>query len=476
MGRHISVHLIKFSALYASFCTRIVMVIRKLFFLFFFFFVHIVGATSDASDCGGWMRQPSLHFPHISSDGSLYFSDKLIEIPIGSDLSLPIIVNFDNTRFNQSPYVGDGWRVALFESFVYSVDERRKHVVMPDGHRFVFLKKRDNFFVGNQGWVGKRDGDRFEIAAKCGSNGLVFERGYLSEISSGDDLAVLVRDDDGRVTSIVDGDGREVAFCRFDEGRLAELVSGKASLRMYQDVIVPDIVDRERVLEYSNSPSLLRIDVVHDGVVVSERTYERHYGRELDGLRVSRARGSLFDFSWDPKTSIVLNDGTWRYQVIEVDGSDGVERRKDGDVEVYVNNRDKGFEITKRAGQRYQRKQFYTRGMLKNKTRSIEYLDEGSELEDANWAPGITRSYDEDGILIREIDHEAKTELLRLDHGDGGYVMRLQTTAGDPLSEVTYGVGGKLISTKDYRKQLEEVFVYDSDGRIQRKEIRSLSK
>lgn len=415
--------------------------------------------------CGTGFSVPSFHFDSISRDGSLYFADQWLSIDAGEGLRVPVVANFDNTRETISPYLGKGWRLALFESHAVELSESRVAVIMPDGYRFVFVKGADGAYTGNHGWKGLVSGDRFRIGAKCGGAEIEFQKGLIKGLHLGDLKLVFDRTADGRVAAVKKvGQNRDAITVQYTAGgEFQGLVTGDGEkLSIEKELVEPDI-NEEKTASALAAPvlSLSRVSFEKMGTY---RTYTRSEKGGRSSLEIETPAGTHRHFEWDKSTKRVVSDGFWTYRTVLSGDAYDIERTSERGTERWLNNPTHGFEEELSVDGTLTRTFFAKSGPLRNllRKRDVKIGD--------TWRTVLSRFYDGEGRLIKERDEQNHVEKTVDYHGEN-VVETIRDAAGSVVQECVMNKQAQPVSVSFPTRGLKMHYVYDHEGKLSKKTI-----
>ena len=116
------------------------------------------------------------HFDGVDGKGHVCYSHQIAELDLGSDLKLPLIINFRSDRESSSTCFGKGWVLPLLESNIVQTAEDVFLMTQPDGWVRHFYRRNhgDTVLDGGPGLYSARWGGHGLDDA--GRNALMLER------------------------------------------------------------------------------------------------------------------------------------------------------------------------------------------------------------------------------------------------------------------------------------------------------------
>ena len=147
----------------------------------------LLGLAGTASGCGLDWALPRNHFEGVTSQGNVSYWEKIGEVDCGDGLVLPLHINFNSRRDGgaPSPYLGEGWMLALLESKFVQEGEDRFNMIQPDGLNNLFLRAAPggNVLNGSSGWKAEIQGDTITAWASCGWK-IVFTNEHITSMTT----------------------------------------------------------------------------------------------------------------------------------------------------------------------------------------------------------------------------------------------------------------------------------------------------
>jgi len=126
-------------------------------------------------------KLPGSHFNGVDEQGRVLYCAKIGDLEVGDNVTFPIHIMFKSNWSADSPYLGKGWRLMLFESRIERTGERSYRLWQPDGwyRDFGCSKTSDTLLNSTAGWKGEIRGDTITAWNPSGWK-LIFTKNKLS--------------------------------------------------------------------------------------------------------------------------------------------------------------------------------------------------------------------------------------------------------------------------------------------------------
>lgn len=390
--------------------------------------------------CGLDWTEPQNHFDGVDERGNLSYWEKIGDLDLGKDLKIPLVMGFNSARNTSSPYLGDGWLLALLDSNIVQIDEKRFMMVQPDGWITRFGRKQasDTTLSGQKGWAAEINGSQITVWAECGWK-LIFTNGKITSITTpqnqeltyvyaGDGVKEIDegatpvlkvnRDSTSGVVTGLTVNGKEIGIIQGQKPRIENIngqnVVGEVKQSL-QQLTFPDGLTEN--FKFAVSPKLLPT---------------------LDITGISNLRS----FTWDPATKFILQDGIWSYKIIpaEKQFSNAQISRTNltGQSEYWFDDAQNGQKITQGVDGIKHVEEFFTTGPIKGEPRKIEEIKNGIAT--------VIRSisYDEKGRVIRDIAKDSATTTFTYDDPNLTRTRIIEYKNG--IKQTTVWKDGKIVS------------------------------
>jgi YD repeat-containing protein len=326
-----------------------------------------------------------------------------------NDWELPVRVNYLAGR-PDGP-AGPGWYFPLLEGRAVQKSETWIQVDMPGGDGIHLMRKKDGTFGSEDKRYSATFADMvLDIQGPKGVK-MKFVKGFIQKLSyksdNGRDSAVEWRYDAGKLRTIEEegfGSRFAVEYSQPDGRPSSFLINGRQYPLEYGDVPVP-LATEEVVILKGLTPSMVGI-FYPDGK-------QDHFDLALtpEGEMQTKTKdvnAKELEFKWDPKTGRLKTDGSYLYSLINSgDAAAPVVARTNsaGQQEYKFFNREKGVMVTKPLTG-FAKKHYLIMAPGKSylKARKIE------ELTDKGPKEVMRRSFDESGVLLREVTPSGQTD------------------------------------------------------------------
>jgi YD repeat-containing protein len=357
----------------------------------------LLGSFSCSRGCGIDWEVPQNHFDGVNEWGYLSYWRDVGTVDLGNNLKIPLVIGFNSTR-GKSPYVGQGWILALLESSMVQVSETRFLLTQPDGIVREFWRGNgtDTVLNGQGDWKAEIAGDTITAWASCGWK-LTFDHGKITSISTPEGRELQYAYNNNGLVQEVDASGSPALLTEWNsDGTLSGLsFNGKTvSFEQKQKPEVEVIEGQNLVGRMENS---LHKVIEPDGVT---QVYDFKVDDQLEPvLKVSGDANR--SFTWDPATKKALKDGDWTYNIKQAkdpyDNAQVGRTDKDKKSEFWFKDILNGVETTVDLDGTKTIVTKFTSGLLNGRVREVQTFKNNSLISlDKN-------DYDENGKIIREL-------------------------------------------------------------------------
>jgi hypothetical protein len=377
--------------------------------------------------CGLDWKVPRGHFDGVDEKGTVSYWEKISDLDLGKGIKIPLIMGFESSSNLSSPYLGEGWTLALLDSNIVQIDDKRFIMVQPDGWTSRFGRKEttDTILSGEKGWMASINGNQITVWAKCGWK-LLYTDGKITSIETPQNQ-VLSYVYEGGIVKEIDEDGVPILKVAIDP--TTGIVSGLAfsdgkniSIAEGQKPHIENINGQNVVGEVK--PSLQKLTLANGSV---ESFKFAVTPKLLPTLNISEANNNR-SFSWEPATKLILQDGDWSYKIVpakeQFSNAQITRVNGTGQSEYWYYDHHDGQEITQSLNGVKRIKEFFTTGILKGKVRKIEQVTSAGQTTLLYAA-----SYDESGNLIRVVQGNY---LATIDKSDNTFEIR-DLASGKPI-------------------------------------------
>jgi hypothetical protein len=357
----------------------------------------LASSITNSVACGLAWETPRGHFDGVDEQGKVSYWEKIADVDLGKDIKIPLIMGFESARNSSSPYLGAGWTLALLDSSIVQIDDKRFMMVQPDGwtSRLGRKKAEDTILSGQKGWMASINGNQVTVWATCGWK-MVFTDGKITSIETPQNQ-VLSYVYEGGIVKEIDADGVPILKVSIDP--TTGIVNGlsvnnkQIGLVEGQKPSVENINGQNVVGEVKQSLQKLTFA---DG---SSETFKFAVNSKLlPTLDISGINSR--SFSWDPATQLILKDGEWSYKVLpsleQFSNAQITRQNNEGQSEYWFADGHNGREITRDINGITTTKEVFTSGFLRGRTRKIE------ETKNNSTTLIYSATYDELGHIIRE--------------------------------------------------------------------------
>ncbi len=279
------------------------------------------------ADCATTWEVPQNHFDGVDNFGYVDYWDKIAEIDIGEDKPFPIVIGFNSDRDSTSPYLGYGWVMPLFESYMVQNGENTFEIMKPTGYTSGFGRdpKKTTAIGGVKGWKGEIGSDTIKVWAPCGWS-LTYTRGKLTEIATPKGKRISVnRGLDGQVKDVV-MDGRILVRV------LKSFEDHVEGLKVQGERIAIEFGEKPRVRSVQGSNVVAGVDRSVGKITLPDgqlKTYDYSVGGTLQPtLRIGGTQIAERKMTWDAARRLITSDGQWKYDVTssEIPGYNALKR------------------------------------------------------------------------------------------------------------------------------------------------------
>jgi hypothetical protein len=289
-------------------------------------------ALQQARGCGLSLELPKLHFDGVEENGYVCYFEKLADVALDDKNVLSMTLNFNSHRQASSPYVGKGWSIPFLDSHVEPVDENGFKIFMPNGLIYDFgrIAGEENMFSGNFGWKAAIEGDTLTAWASCGWK-LVFQKGRIWEITTPQNRILSYRYNAGVATEIDARDGasnRTLVQAETDAatGTVTDLIIGSQRINISQ-------AQRPRIMTKFNQNLVIGFDQSLSQLQWPDGKKESFiFGTDKllnPTLTIAHSNQVDRDFTWDPSSGVIIQDGAWKYDVSISQGVGDISRSDD---------------------------------------------------------------------------------------------------------------------------------------------------
>jgi hypothetical protein len=412
----------------------------------------LVSLPMAAWGCGLDWSLPMAHYEGVEEHGYVAYWENLGNIDLGDGLIIPVHIGFNSHRETSSPTLGKGWIVALLESHVEPIDENCMNVIMPDGWTFVFYRNGNTeTWRGNSGWVGETNDTIFTIAAPCGWR-IKFDQGKIQEIDGARDKALTWRYNGGIATEI-DAGSRAIVQVDPDPatGAAADIVIDGKKIDI-------SMARRPQVVTKLTENLIVGFDPCLSALHWPEgRTETFGFGTNAElcpTLAIGEGGVAKWNFIWDPQTRQIKTDGTWTYNLKQVENRWHFDRiAANGQSESYESDDVRGVTREKGPDGREIITTRFPAGPLAGVVRKIE------EAQGRDTKLLYSASYFPSGAIMRDFTAPGTVREL----SEKGQLMK-ETVAGQVVYEQDDDDQGRLLHIFNPARQIEVKRTYDAQG------------
>ena len=418
-------------------------------------------ALASAQACGVQWKKPTNHFDGVNEFGNVDYFDEIGRIDLGEGIEFPLIIGFRSDWQRKSPYLGQGWIVALLDSHFVQREANAFTMISPDGYTFSFGRepKNPSILSGNRGWKGEIKGNTITVHATCGWS-LEFQNGLLTKMSTPKNQVVEIRRDrEGVAQDVVSGATRLLKVERDFQGNVVGLTLGNdgeaIKLEQVERPIVQTIAGQNVVGGKAQSIGLI------EEVDGTKKEYRYGVTEKLEPtIEVVSADGNTRKISWNPETKRILSDGDWKYEIepsAVVGHNAAIGRTNDrGGKEFWHYDLLKSEEYFKNLNGHTTVKKWFNSGKLAGKLRSIETKNDSVTLYSKKFG------YDDKARLIRITENGESTEFI-YDNYSNIVEQRLN---GQAVMQRTYDAQGRL-DTEQFSDGSRRLISYSAERIIQ---------
>ncbi|MBT8778147.1 hypothetical protein [Akkermansia muciniphila] len=383
------------------------------------------------------------HFEGVGVKGNVEIFERIGNLFLGKDLSLPLYVVFNSQNKFVSPHLGRGWRLPLFESTIVPNNENSYKVNMPDGRVLFFRQSNQNKdkFIASSVWSIIRKKDSFLVKSIDGIK-LTYRKGRLEKMEK-DGKRIFFTYEEGRLLQLAD-DSSVLLKGKINNNKL--IFKGKHPNMDYtftQEEVKEKIrlvqkkskKEEEEKIKYMERKFNFLANVKIGKQDVLKYTYKQE-NPLISTLKIHNIlRNKERKITWDFQTGIIREDDDYKYTVkFPAKGLYAAISRIGNfyhQKEYWYKDTEKGKEITLRADGVTVERTWFTSGKLRGLTRSIT-LSLGKKKHCEEY------SYGDNGRLMRILV-------------DGKETFFIYDAAGSLVALVT---DGKLV--KEYSKNALE--------------------
>ncbi len=398
-----------------------------------------------AQGCGAKWTLPINHFPGVDRHGYVAYSEQIGELDLGEGFSLPLIIDFQSDRNITSPYLGEGWFFSLDSKFV-QIDTNRFLLIQPDAWIRSFHRANENetTLKGQGGWLAKIKGQLTEVYPDCGWK-LLFKNGKILSITNPANRQIDFIYRDGRVVEVQEkGISRlKVEFDEVKEKVVALTFNHKRiEIRHGQRPIVDVVAGRNLISRMGRCVSEIHTPSEKKGYLFSTNLSIQ------PTLEISKEGRVERTFAWDPKSrQILLGDG-WRYNIVPSatkEANAAIERTSaDGRVrEFWHRDRANRREIVQNKGGPIMVTTWFPPSLFKPSIGNQQRIRKVEELVAGKARLKYSASYDEQGVLLREVHRSGIIDEYEWREGGRSVASITRKKDGNVLSIKKYGVDGK---------------------------------
>lgn len=364
--------------------------------------MFLLGAWQVLAGCGISWQAPVNHFNGVNEQGFVSYWEELGRLDFGrqgggENLELPVIINFRSNRESSSPYLGYGWMLALLESSIYQVDERRFIMTQPDGYQRWFWRGQpaDTVLKGQGNWMAEIKGDIIVAQASCGWR-FDYAKGRLISMGTPDDRTIEFIYDGAVCTGIREKGVTKLEVERDASGKTVAITGNGQRMEI-------GLGDKPRVQAIGGQRVVGRIDQSLKSMTFADSVrpvYTFGVSEDLKPtLRIQTPAKPERLIAWDPATHRIDSDNGWTYTVKhDGDMAKNAEiRRTDpkGRSEYWHDDAARGQEIVQTLdGVRTIRKEFAS-GKLRGRLREVVKTAPGAEPQTVE-----KYRYDENGRML----------------------------------------------------------------------------
>lgn len=353
--------------------------------------------------CGLSWEVPTNHFDGVNEQGYVSYWEKIGEVDLGNDLKLPLIVNFRSNRESSSPYLGQGWLLALLESNIFQVDENKFMMVQPDGlQRWFWRDKPGSTTLDGQGrWKAEIKGNTITAWATCGWK-LSYNKGRIASITTPKSRKLeFVRS--GAVNLVTEIRENGAAVLRVETDSRTNKVSGLAFNNQHIGI---ELADKPRVEALNGRNLIGMMDKSLNKLMLpggTARSYEFAVNDKIQPtLKITNKADKERLFTWNPTTKQIASDNDWTYKITGANalanaaiGRTNVKKQ----TEYWFLDEAKGQETTQDIDGIKNTTSWFTSGVLVGKIRKKETTENGTQIT------AYRAAYDDEGHLIRELHY-----------------------------------------------------------------------
>ena len=390
------------------------------------------------SACGLDWSVPHSHFDGVDEQGKLSWWQKIGSVDLGQGLTIPLIIGFESSNNNVSPYLGDGWTLAFLDSHMVQIDSKRFLMVQPDGWTSRFGRKDDTatLLTGQKGWLASISGNSITVWAKCGWK-LVYTNGKISSISTPLNQELDYVYGPGGVVKEVDLNSSPMLTVDTDSTGVVDKlrVNGKTIAIAQGPRPFIETINCQNVVG-ELKPSLKQLTLM-DGT-----TEKFKFGVDANLIPTLEISGATSrSFSWDPVSRLIASDGSWTYQIIpsKKQFSNAQISRIDAKKgsESWFHDSPNGQETTQALDGTKTTARWFTSGLLKDSIRDITQVMPTGQKNIV-----LSRIYSDTGRILRETETTPD-----------GFVVKLYDNSG-------------LLKSQSYSDKTMDIFLYDKNSRL----------
>ncbi|MDD2709552.1 MAG: RHS repeat protein, partial [Verrucomicrobiae bacterium] len=376
------------------------------------------------------------------------FWERIAEIEL-KDFKLPLILNFNSSRENGSPYAGKSFAIFPLDSIFLQTDEKTFLMTQPNGLNNWFGRQKltDTVLKGSSNWAA-------EIKDKCASvwTSCDWRFDYVNarivSMSNKNQRIDFIRSGgaDGAVTELRCGG---VSVLRVETNPMTREI--KALVYGGGKRIAIGWGDRPHFQVSGTKVAVNGTDRCLTRLTTPEFEQQFSYGvteKMQPTLKIANSDGTWHEFSWDAATKLLLSDVTaensWRYTIkpgATARDYAAIERKdeKNGAVEAWKTSpgRDETF-----ANGVWTKRYTFVGGPLANRLRKIER----QQGRDGKTTVVYRAIFDEKARLVREIDEKGRTTTYQYDQHD---------------NQIEASRDGRLLWIKKYNAQGKAIDIFE---------------
>ncbi len=402
----------------------------------------IAALPSEAAYAGAsgldW-NEPRSYFEGVDRFGNVNYVEKIGDIDLQGDkpVSWPLLIKFNSSWAESSPYLGKGWMLPLLESRIAQIDDKTFKMWRPDG--FQTIMRRDRAYpqlLHSPKWEAAINGDTITVWTVSGWK-LLYKNGKIALIDtpSGD---VLTYDyQDGRVAALKEG-STVLLSVDFDDktGEARGLETGNKSIKFDQG-------DKPRVQCINGQNILGGMDASLSKITYPDGSSEIYKFAVNEHVQPTLQIGNRL-IVWDPLTGHIIKDGDWVYSVTPSNGplanAEIKRTNSNNKSESWLRDKKDGLRSIQTLDGTTKVSNWFTSGPLRGKHRSVTLSGNGlNQTTKYDYAPN--------GVLLRKTTGDSETSYTY--NANGSKSTEVLSKGDKVLQVIYYNEKGILVALED---------------------------